>query len=325
MTVAIVDAVGLGTSYQQPSPVTLAGKGMGVSPLSPCLLQVHGSTVMPQVRHRCLAALVKMLYFSTSETLEGLLADQPISSFIASLLASRDARSVAYALQLAELLMQQLPDIFRTHFVREGVAHALGELSTQTLGSARTSEVGGAAQPTAQPADPTPAMRVTRFRSAQQQQAQQAPQQQQAAAGSDAAAAGAQRASRTASLTLREAVVMRAERFRAQHFSANATGALETDSLKLLRQLGSGLEKDPAGSLSALFQVGLWEGSHHARWTGCPSVPSPLGCLRLCSCVRSFVMVARVQRGMVETSTPWACEEEYMAPASYAVGAMKSA
>jgi hypothetical protein len=52
------------------------------------------------VRHRCLATVVKALYFSTPQQLEAALADLPISSFIASLLGGRDAKAQAYALQV---------------------------------------------------------------------------------------------------------------------------------------------------------------------------------------------------------------------------------
>lgn len=114
-------------------------------------MQVYGSTVMPTVRHRCLATIVKMLYFATPDQLECLLADLSISSFVASLLNSRDARAQAYGIQMAEILMEQLPKIFSTYFVKEGVAHALDELAASATTSAAAADVA-AAVPSESPA-----------------------------------------------------------------------------------------------------------------------------------------------------------------------------
>lgn len=61
--------------------------------------------MLPGVRHRCLATIVKTLYFSTPQQLEAALADLPISSFIASLLGGRDAKAQAYALQVRSLVV----------------------------------------------------------------------------------------------------------------------------------------------------------------------------------------------------------------------------
>jgi E3 ubiquitin-protein ligase TRIP12 len=48
---------------------------------------------------------------------------------VAGLLASGDPAVVAAALQLAQLLMAKLPDVFRTHFVKEGVVHEMDKLA----------------------------------------------------------------------------------------------------------------------------------------------------------------------------------------------------
>lgn len=105
-------------------------------------LQVYSATVMPTVRHRCLATIAKMLYFSTAEQLRQVLLDLPMSSFLASLLSSRDARAQAFAIQMAELLMVQLPDVFRAYFVKEGVLHALEQLSSQAAPSSAQKAAG---------------------------------------------------------------------------------------------------------------------------------------------------------------------------------------
>lgn len=56
----------------------------------------------------------------------------PISSFIASLLASKDSAAMDAALQLAEILMGKLPDIMVQYFVKEGVVHAIDQLAGPT-------------------------------------------------------------------------------------------------------------------------------------------------------------------------------------------------
>ncbi|KIY91679.1 E3 ubiquitin-protein ligase [Monoraphidium neglectum] len=110
------------------------------------MLRVYSSTVLPGVRHRCLATVVKALYFSTPQQLEAALADLPISSFIASLLGGRDAKAQAYALQMGELLMEQLPHIFTSYFIKEGVVHAIQQLAEQSA-AARGAAAAAAAAP----------------------------------------------------------------------------------------------------------------------------------------------------------------------------------
>lgn len=43
-----------------------------------------------------------------------------VSSHLAGMMASTDLRIVVSALQMAEILMQKLPDVFNVHFTREG-------------------------------------------------------------------------------------------------------------------------------------------------------------------------------------------------------------
>lgn len=103
------------------------------------LLQAYASTIVPDVRARCLATVVKLLAVAAPSHLQVVLADLPVSSFVAGLLLGRDVKAQAAALQLAEILMAKLPDIFAACFVKEGVAHALEQLAT----AAATSTPGG--------------------------------------------------------------------------------------------------------------------------------------------------------------------------------------
>ena len=89
------------------------------------LYEVYNSSAGPAVKHRCLQALLRMIYYSPSDLLEIVLKQQSISSHIASMLASSDYKIVISALQMAEILMKKLPQIFSVYFYREGVVHQI--------------------------------------------------------------------------------------------------------------------------------------------------------------------------------------------------------
>ena len=74
-------------------------------------------------------AVCKILYVSTPEMLESNLKDQPVSNFVAGLLGGRDAAASAYAIQMAEVLMEKLPAIYRPYFLKEGVLHAMDQIA----------------------------------------------------------------------------------------------------------------------------------------------------------------------------------------------------
>lgn len=52
-----------------------------------------------------------------------------VASHIAGMMASQDLRIVVGAVQMAEILMQKLPQVFETHFIREGVMHQVKQLA----------------------------------------------------------------------------------------------------------------------------------------------------------------------------------------------------
>lgn len=70
-----------------------------------------------------------------------------VASHIAGMMASQDLRIVVGAMQMAEILMQKLPQVFETHFIREGVMHQVKQLAeadiqTPVKSSPSTSNVG---------------------------------------------------------------------------------------------------------------------------------------------------------------------------------------
>ena len=97
------------------------------------LNEVQNSSVGPAVRHKCLNGILRMLYYSPPELLNKLIAKFPVSSQMAGMLASSDLRTVVNAVQMADILMQKLPEYFHVHFRREGVMHKIHELATASL------------------------------------------------------------------------------------------------------------------------------------------------------------------------------------------------
>lgn len=70
-----------------------------------------------------------------------------VASHIAGMMASQDLRIVVGAIQMAEILMQKLPQVFETHFIREGVMHQVKQLAeadiqTPVKSSPSTSNTG---------------------------------------------------------------------------------------------------------------------------------------------------------------------------------------
>ncbi|UYV65890.1 hypothetical protein LAZ67_3005823 [Cordylochernes scorpioides] len=95
--------------------------------------ETFGFQAGPAVRHKCLRALLRMVYFAPAELLRRILKHQPVSSHVAAMLASQDLRVVVAALQMAEILMQKLPDVFGVYFRREGVMHQIRWLARMEL------------------------------------------------------------------------------------------------------------------------------------------------------------------------------------------------
>lgn len=91
----------------------------------------NNTSLMPQVRTKCLTTIAKIVVHAPPAVLTVLLHDVPASSFIAGLLASDEPPTVCAALHLSSVLLAKLPDVFATHFVKEGVVHALRQLAAK--------------------------------------------------------------------------------------------------------------------------------------------------------------------------------------------------
>ncbi|GAB4853175.1 E3 ubiquitin-protein ligase upl3 [Ancistrocladus abbreviatus] len=96
--------------------------------LLPVLTQIYGSSVNSPVRHKCLSSIGKLMYFSSADMISSLNSVTNISSFLAGVLAWKDPQVLVPALQIAEILMEKLPQTFLNMFIREGVVHAIDSL-----------------------------------------------------------------------------------------------------------------------------------------------------------------------------------------------------
>ncbi|XP_078448275.1 HECT ubiquitin protein ligase family protein KAK [Wolffia australiana] len=96
--------------------------------LLPLLIKVYGSSVNGPVRHKCLSVIGKLMYFSDAEMIQSLISVTNVSSFLSGVLAWKDPHVLIPALQIAEILMDKLPETFSKLFVREGVVHAISSL-----------------------------------------------------------------------------------------------------------------------------------------------------------------------------------------------------
>lgn len=117
---------------------------------------MYNSSAGPSLKHRSLRTLLRMIYFasdlklpaglqdkqratalkaalleSTSKhdhVISHLLCNIPISSHIASMLASHDSKIIVSALQLCDILMTNLAPVFSVYFQREGVVYQIDKL-----------------------------------------------------------------------------------------------------------------------------------------------------------------------------------------------------
>lgn len=104
------------------------------SVLLPTLTDAYSSTVNLSVRQKVLSAQVKILSIIESQSVEDALRNVQYSSFLASILSQQDHPSLVFrALQIANLLCEKLPHIYRYQFHREGVITEIQKLADKSL------------------------------------------------------------------------------------------------------------------------------------------------------------------------------------------------
>eukprot|EP00124_Ichthyophonus_hoferi_P005164 Ihof_evm2s686 gene=Ihof_evmTU2s686 len=98
------------------------------SSLLPVLLNVFSSAACPKAKQKCLETILKIVFHSTSDNLKTLLSPLPISTFVVSLLSSPNMAYRIAGLQLADIIMTKLHDVYADQFNREGVIHEIEQL-----------------------------------------------------------------------------------------------------------------------------------------------------------------------------------------------------
>ncbi|XP_048481765.1 E3 ubiquitin-protein ligase TRIP12 isoform X3 [Plutella xylostella] len=116
------------------------------------LHEVYWSSAGPAVRSQALKAILRCVYYADNQLLQQVLKMQVISSHIAGMMASTDVRIVVGSLQLAQVLMQRLPEEMAAQFRREGVLHQVAQLAQpqpKTSPTAASSRSPGGSSPPA--------------------------------------------------------------------------------------------------------------------------------------------------------------------------------
>ncbi|KAG9453348.1 hypothetical protein H6P81_006252 [Aristolochia fimbriata] len=94
----------------------------------PALIQVVNSGASSCVFYGCLSVINKLVYFSSTDALLGLLERTNIASFLAGIFVRKDQHVLVSALKTTELLMKKLPGLLLKPFVKEGVLYAIDAL-----------------------------------------------------------------------------------------------------------------------------------------------------------------------------------------------------
>ncbi|KAI8146292.1 hypothetical protein BJV82DRAFT_601246 [Fennellomyces sp. T-0311] len=165
--------------------------------LFPLLLEIYTSTVNVRVRQTVSHLFVKLTHFSNAESLQIVLREIPLSSFLAGILAQQEHPSLVIdALFEVELLLKKLPDVYRFLFEREGVQHEVETLSTtsysdesQTEDAAKDTEGEPSKDPTEAPATPLEMLRSMQeaMRNRETSDEDESEQQQKASGSSEEA------------------------------------------------------------------------------------------------------------------------------------------
>lgn len=101
--------------------------------LVPTLLDIYSSTIIFTVRQRVLNGLLKIFIYLDRVTLQTILADVQLASFLAGMLSQQDHPILTLAaLRLSELLSRKLPNVYRMHFQREGIIAEVEKLASDS-------------------------------------------------------------------------------------------------------------------------------------------------------------------------------------------------
>ena len=103
-------------------------------PLICILFDLYLSTANPELQRNVMTAVVKMLFHASADMLRDCLRSFAISTYLSTMLRETDAHLTVGALQMAEILISKLPEIFSIYFRRQGVLYQICQLATKELG-----------------------------------------------------------------------------------------------------------------------------------------------------------------------------------------------
>ncbi|XWS66938.1 hypothetical protein CRYUN_Cryun05aG0243300 [Craigia yunnanensis] len=92
------------------------------------IAQVVNSGANIYVCYGCLSVISKLVFLSKSDMLVELLKTANIPSFLAGVFTRKDQHLLMLALQIAEMILQKLSDVFLSSFIKEGVFFAIDAL-----------------------------------------------------------------------------------------------------------------------------------------------------------------------------------------------------
>ncbi|KAF5361746.1 hypothetical protein D9756_002251 [Leucocoprinus leucothites] len=115
--------------------------GRFVQLLMPILIDVYAASVITPVRIKTLTGLLKAVSFLDADAIKQVFMFVPIATFASSILSSKDHPSlVISALQLVDLLMSKVSQLYKPAFRREGVFYEIESIAERPLLSSKTKE-----------------------------------------------------------------------------------------------------------------------------------------------------------------------------------------
>lgn len=96
--------------------------------LLPALIQICKDGASASVPRECLSVIAKLMYYSSTDTIDSLSIRKPISSFLAGVLTWKDPLVLSHAVLISKILMDKQPKIFSKIFEKEGVMQAMRAL-----------------------------------------------------------------------------------------------------------------------------------------------------------------------------------------------------
>ena len=101
-------------------------------PLIAIFFDMYLTSANADVSRLSLEVLLKMHHIASEDMLRELLRNLAVSSYLLTMLQSKDQQTIAGALQLVDVLMCKLPDIFSVFFRRNGVIFEIHRLTEAT-------------------------------------------------------------------------------------------------------------------------------------------------------------------------------------------------